>query len=212
LACLLVSPLLLLGAFSHPQKTLKHTHTPLHTQTNQPKHAGGELIVGPGLKEAYETGNGSFTLNATMSIEGGGNGSGNGGAARAAKGRRGRGRGGAAAVAGEDEDAVGGGGDGRQLIVVTEMPYQTNKVRVWGRSGEGGGAYNCVVLAPRPFASLPQTHTTTPKNQSPTKTKTNNKQKRPSWPRASPSWSRLKWSTAWPTSGTRATGRVMRWF
>ncbi|KAI8463558.1 MAG: DNA gyrase, A subunit [Monoraphidium minutum] len=92
---------------------------------------GGELVVGPGVKEAYETGNGSVLLRARIGIEG--DAAPRGGTA---KGRRGR-KGSAAAAAAEEEEeaaaaaaAGGGGGNGRQLIVVTEMPYQVNKAEL----------------------------------------------------------------------------------
>lgn len=91
------------------------------------KRAGGELIVGSGVKEAYETGNGSVLLRAKITIEGDTPTSGKSKGATS-KGRRGR-----AGSAAEDggDGAAGNGvaaGGGRQLIVVTEMPYQVNKV------------------------------------------------------------------------------------
>jgi DNA gyrase/topoisomerase IV subunit A len=91
--------------------------------------------MGPGVKEAYESGSGSVLLRARITIEGDPAAGGRG----AAKGRRGARRGSAAAAAAEEEaeaaaasNGTGEAGGGRQLIVVTEVPYQVNKVRGWG--------------------------------------------------------------------------------
>ncbi|GBF90404.1 DNA gyrase subunit A, partial [Raphidocelis subcapitata] len=102
---------------------------------------GGELVVGPGIKEAYETGSGSLLLRARITIEGadpGPRGGGGAGAARRRKGAAAGGRGGAAAAAaeGEEEGAGAGAAAGRQLIVVTEVPYQVNKAELASKIAE----------------------------------------------------------------------------
>jgi len=83
-------------------------------------HTGGEMLVGSGVHDAYTTGNGSITLRALVTIEGD---------AASPRGRMKRNRATkgvtkGAAEGGEEEGGVGG----RQLIVVTEVPYQVNKV------------------------------------------------------------------------------------
>ena len=70
-----------------------------------------------GVRQAYEEGKGGILMRAKMHIEDGGggtSGSGSGAGAAAAKKRA-------------------KGGNGKPLVVVTELPYQTNKV-----GGRGG--------------------------------------------------------------------------
>jgi DNA gyrase/topoisomerase IV subunit A len=93
--------------------------------------AGGIILADHGIANMYTTGSGSILLRAKVDIEYEGakrrRPAGAPSAAAAATGsRRGRGRGAtsrSAADAGEEGDV-----DGKALIVVTEMPYQTNKV------------------------------------------------------------------------------------
>eukprot|EP00951_Prasinocladus_malaysianus_P034985 scaffold357333_cov24-Prasinocladus_malaysianus.AAC.2 len=65
---------------------------------------GGCLLEGQGLLDAYETGRGSFTLRGRVAVEA----EGSGGSGKGKGGRRSR------------------GGE-RALIVISEIPYQTNK-------------------------------------------------------------------------------------
>ncbi|EFJ47676.1 hypothetical protein VOLCADRAFT_91671 [Volvox carteri f. nagariensis] len=101
---------------------------------------GGEVVVGPELLQVYETGRGSVVVRGKATIErvGGGSGGGGGGddgggndevATAAGRTRRRRGAAAAAAAAqAVDEDIGGGrGGSGRELVVITELPYQVYK-------------------------------------------------------------------------------------
>lgn len=93
---------------------------------------GGELVVGPGLRDAYETGSGSLTLRAAVAIEGGDApgaadlDAGAGDAASGAKRRRG----------GGGKGGAGGAAGGRQLLVVSEVPYQCNKAALVAQIAE----------------------------------------------------------------------------
>lgn len=110
-----------------------HSPTPA-LLSGRPPTPGGEVLLGHGIKEAYQTGSGSIILRAKVTIEDSGGSGGAGGARR-------RKRGASAVGEGEEGPAAGGGGGGRQLIVVTEVPYQVNKVGVcvwWGVRAERG--------------------------------------------------------------------------
>jgi DNA gyrase subunit A len=104
--------------------------------------------VDEGIKTAYTTGNGYVTLRGKVHIEwegGSGASSSSGNGRVKAKSKRGS----RAATASSSSSsssseapaaAGGGGGSGRALIVVTEVPYQVNKVSTGSNSlGRGQG-------------------------------------------------------------------------
>ncbi|PSC74003.1 DNA gyrase subunit A [Micractinium conductrix] len=71
---------------------------------------GGEIIMSDAVRQAYEEGKGGILVRAKMHIEDGSSGSGGGG------GKKKKGGGGG-----------GGGSASKPLVVITELPYQTNK-------------------------------------------------------------------------------------
>ena len=98
---------------------------------------GGEILDIAGVREAYETGRGPVTVRGKVAIEFDGDGSG-------VKGKK-KGKGKAAAATGttststfDDLDALTSTatGTGRARIVITELPYQTNKAGFVSRVAE----------------------------------------------------------------------------
>ncbi|GFR41665.1 hypothetical protein Agub_g2407 [Astrephomene gubernaculifera] len=105
---------------------------------------GGQVVAGPELLQAYTTGRGSLIIRGKVHIERTGTATTTTGAASPRKSRRNKdaaaaaagGGGGGGGVAGsmseDEEGGVGGGGggggrEGRELIVITELPYQVYK-------------------------------------------------------------------------------------
>eukprot|EP00798_Chlamydomonas_sp_ICE-L_P031639 gene31639-6834_t len=81
---------------------------------------GGQLVVGPSMEEAYSTGSGFVTLRATVHVEDADAGSGSKKGASKKK-------------AGSKETPSG---PKKPLLVITEMPYQTNKADMVKRIAE----------------------------------------------------------------------------
>ena len=96
-----------------------------------PCRAGGEIILTDGVRSAYEEGKGGILMRAKMHIE-----DGSGGTTATPSGAAGA-PGTAGAAAAKKKAKKAAGSNGKPLVVVTELPYQTNKVR-GGRGREGG--------------------------------------------------------------------------
>jgi DNA gyrase/topoisomerase IV subunit A len=98
--------------------------------------AGGEIILTDGVRQAYEEGKGGILMRAKMHIE-----DGSGGTTATSSGSTD----GAGAAAAKKKAKKAGGGNGKPLVVVTELPYQTNKVGEtrgrWDGHEVGTGAY-----------------------------------------------------------------------
>lgn len=92
--------------------------------------AGGEIVVGPGLAQAYEGGSGSFVLQARVELEGvdGADGDDDAAAAPGA----GAGAGGGRSKGSRRGGRKGTASSGPPLLVIREVPYQTSKVRGCG--------------------------------------------------------------------------------
>lgn len=87
---------------------------PQQTETSLPPTAtGGEIILTDAVRQAYEEGKGGILMRAKIHIE---DGSGSTTAAGGAK---------------RKPKRSGSSGSGKPLVVITELPYQTNKVRGW---------------------------------------------------------------------------------
>lgn len=106
---LLQPPILSLSQPPHPTPTQSHP-TPHSTPG-----AGGEIILTDAVRQAYEEGRGGVLVRAKMHVEDG-SGGGEGGRRRARR-------------------AAGGGSPAKPLVVITELPYQTNKVGSPCKSG-----------------------------------------------------------------------------
>jgi DNA gyrase subunit A len=96
---------------------------------------GGEVLVGPGAAELYETGSGSVVVRAKIALEADGDeavsgGNGRGSKSSAAARRR------AAAAAASSPDPSSSSSSGIIRIVVTELPYQTCKSDLVARVAE----------------------------------------------------------------------------
>jgi DNA gyrase subunit A len=105
---------------------------------------GGEVLVGPGAAELYETGSGSVIVRAKIALEtdedevgsgGGGNGRGGKAASAAAK-RRAAARSSSSSEAATDHPSTSSSSSGAVRIVVTELPYQVCKSDLVARIAE----------------------------------------------------------------------------
>lgn len=117
------------------QECLRVSHL-LHSAQHDHDCVGGEILLGGGIQEAYETGNGHVTLRAKVHIEDERTaGTGPATKKRGASARGKRSRTATSSVAELDaSDAAAASSNGtatpggKALIVVTEMPYQVCKV------------------------------------------------------------------------------------